>query len=539
MTTARSRLRESLRTLLLPMRPDREGACGRGLRSALAAEGIIPDDFLRWITLRKQEWVDKGEAPVALRRVVRKVLERADATIGPTLAESYFDIHEGLLSSHHLSHAQATALLTHALLIGDLANLARSSAAQIAQVLSVRDPPSKASRRTVSEILRGLEALPGFTTRMIEHQFNRDSASEPAILSDAGIITSTQIVSEAARSLGFTGDISLSLTALAPPSELGAFVPYLQMLHYQAAIAEFIDHTPTDIYEFSPRGVRGEWLFANYPVGFAEAGNPFLNNAKAVERLTESWARSKKEAQYPAARALVEVLAGLEIMGFAARRELARYLRIWLHRILRFTRAIPNPVPAALTAAQIDQLLKFVSDSNTKTFGILEQRLLDAVGVLRFTAAQGWRPRGIGDAVNATNVSRRKLGDIDFQHPANRVIEAFEAHGGTVTQAYLEGHLFTVRKILPLRLDELEGVEDRAAWNIRVTLLGHDIEIPPHQDVMIDDVTLHVSVTTFADFLEGSQTEPDIAQSIATHVLQPLRERRTPSEVRDALLAVI
>src|SRR5690606_19731858 len=121
------------------------------------------------------------------------------------------------------------------------------------------------------------------------------------------------------------------------------------------------------------------WLFDSYPDVLASAANPFLNNAKSVERADIGWVRMKKKAERPGTAALECILSNLEMMGFAARRELSRLIRLWLHRVLRAARDTVSPLPEVFTERQWLRVLEFVRTRNSTTYGILEQRVVDAI----------------------------------------------------------------------------------------------------------------------------------------------------------------
>ena len=63
---------------------------------------------------------------------------------------------------------------------------------------------------------------------------------------------------------------------------------------------------------------------------------------------------------------------------------------------------------------------------------------------------RGWRSHGIGDSVNASNVSRRKIGDAEFQHATEKTVVAYESHAGRLTDVYVDGHVETLRRVIPL-----------------------------------------------------------------------------------------
>lgn len=236
--------------------------------------------------------------------------------------------------------------------------------------------------------------------------------------------------------------------------------------------------------------------------------------------------------------ALLTVLEGLQEMGFSARRELAWWIRIWLHRIIRTAGMIPLALPESLNNDQIANLVGAVADGNTATFGVLEQRVLDAIAT---TIHPGWRQRGVGDPVNATNISSAKLGDCDFLDVASTSVHAYESHGGILSPIYVERHIATLRKSILRRIYELTAVADVNAWGATINFVAHGIigQIPQRETVQ--GLTIQIRATTFADFLRQHAAEitPQIAVAVERHVLAPLREQRTPNEVRQAFLEII
>jgi hypothetical protein len=267
----------------------------------------------------------------------------------------------------------------------------------------------------------------------------------------------------------------------------------------------------------------------------ATAGNPFLNNAKSVERVTISWVRSKRIAERPGATALLAILEGLEVMGFAARRELARAIRLWLLRAMRLAEPLLVPLPATYDMPTWERILARAAMANTATFGVLEQRIVDAAAALRLQDAIGWRARGVGASVNATNVSQRKIGDCDFQHALDRRLEAFEAHGGNLSQVYIEEHLRTMRKIIPARAEELSGIADLGEWQATVLFVAHTISAPPiDAPLIIAGLSVKIETSTYEEIV-GELLQDATAVHLNNYILTPIREKRTPVEVRQVL----
>lgn len=540
-------LRQPLRLLLLPMKAGSEAACALRLKFELKALQVLSKDYMSWVELQLENWRTQGTPSRDLKRVFRGLIlasHPADSGFipGQLLADQYFSLHEKLMNDHLMSHEEAVAFLTHSFLIAHLAESEKLSAAQISNVLSQRDHRAKFSRQAVTTALQVMRIDSAVTEAAIISLFRRDAAQELYVLADADFDTAAEIAADAGYKLGFTGDLYASLKVLNPTlTEDGIrspFTPYLQILHYQCLIAEFADHAVKDIYEFSPRGRKGEWLHQQYPDSISGAANPFLNNAKSVEILDTSWVRAKKTGERPGALALLTILDGMQAMGFAARRELAWRIRLWLHRIIRLAGMTPTMLPVGFQNSHAVRLLAAISEKNTQTFGILEQRLVDTLAVL---SHPGWRAKGIGAPVNATNLSSYRFGDCEFVNSAEASIQAYESHGGTLTGIYVQQHLATLRKSIIKRRSELEAVADIENWTVKITFVAHEIlgDIP--ELVNIAGLDICIKAIAFSDFIQERMPiiNDDYIAALNLNILTPLREQRTPNEVRTRLLDII
>lgn len=534
--TAPGQLRQSLRMLLLPIPVGREAACGRVLLDELRVERLLSSDFRSWLELQLGSWKDTGKPSLSLSRIVVAILREANSGTTPSLAEKYFRVHERLISEHLMSHQEARAFLSSAFLMLDLARRELFSAAQISKLLERRDERVQFSRQAMTLLLESVGLKPEISVDDVSRLFVKDKNIELFAFADADIETAGQLVADGARSLGFSDDIQAALRTLAPAENLAAFPPYLQVLHYQCTIAEFYDHAITDLYEFSPRGLAAGWLFNSYPTSLVNAGNPFLNNMKSVGRIDSTWARSKKQTELPGATALLQILVGLEAMSFAARRELANLVRLWIHRVMRLSAPLAVRLPAVIFPEQIARMLNRVGHANTETYGVIEQRIVDAIAVRNHPPSDGWRGRGLSDSVNATNVSKRKIGDCDFQHPVQMRIEAYEAHGGELTDVYVDEHLRTLQKVMIMRIDELEGVADLSLWSASVTFVAHRLSVTSRAPVMIAGVSISLRFITFADFIESAVNTPGESPNWTQWLIEPIGQRRTPLEVRKKFL---
>lgn len=506
----------------------------------LESMGIDVDDVPTWLDLEIDSWRASRRPSRQLEAVVFAFIGAGDDDLAGLLAERYFGLHARLAKEPLLGHEGASALLSHARLIALLAANENLSAAQIAKLIAVRDARTPVVWRHIDAILGRLDRKPSLQLEDVKTVNEVDRALELELFADADDSTCIEMVAEAAQRLGFPGDLRSELLVLFP-QEAPPKGPYLQMLHFQCVLAEFYDHDLSAIYEFNPRGEASEWLFAQYPDSLNVAGNPFLNNAKSVDKLGREWARSKDTARRAEAHALVGVIEGLDGMGFAARRELASWVRRILVHQIRLAEGVSIDVPDELTSEQARRLVDAIRAEETKTRGILEQRILDACCSLRHPNPD-WIARGLKDSVNTTNVSRRKCGDCDFQDSVNRRVIAYEAHAGRLTDLYVRAHLRTVAAVLQGRQREwAENVGPDLAWELRIVFVAHDIDLRElHLTEEIQGVQVEVEALTFAQVLaEFDAHDSSTLVSLRDYVLGPLSRPRTPDPVRRTLLRLI
>jgi hypothetical protein len=502
----------------------------------LADVGVAEDERPAWLELRAKEWSDGRRADGKFADVVAAALKTGDPVFGRELAESYFDMHHVLVVSYLMSHDEARAFLSHARLMAALAKEEHASAAQIARMLAARDRRVPFTWRSVQQLLGRTKCKPQLILEEVQALWADDAAVEQALFADADACTSAQLLGRAGITLGFDDDLESHALALYP-TDGSVHGPYLQILHFVCTIAEFYDHALSYGYEFAPRGKVAKWVFDQYPPTLAEAGNPMLNNAKGVDRLDLGWAQSRDE-RLEQAQALASVISGLEEMGFAARQELAAWLRRWLHHVFRLVGPLKYRLPTSATAAQVRQLIAAVQKGETATHGIVEQRVVDAAGAY-FHRGLAWRARGVGDSVNASNLSRRKLGDCDFQDAVQRSIESYEAHAGVLTELYFEGHSRTLQRALALRIEEeLKGIAEPSRWTVLVTFVAHGFTFTPPPPQTFHGVRVEVKFVTYEQLFKNIRAA-QLKAAVNAHVLAPLNAKRTPEAARRAVLAAI
>lgn len=532
--------REAFRWLQLPVPIDKEDLALESAIDELAELGIAPEDIPTWLDLEISAWKETGTPSARLEGVVATYIVAADDGDGEILAEGYFRLHKRLAAEPLLGHEEATAVLSHARLMGLLAKNEKLSSARIASLIAARDQRAPAAWQQVGTILGQLDCRPALGRADIESVFEADHELELQVFADADLTVCVEMVADAAKKLGFPGDLRSPLKVLllnrGQPNG-----PYLQMLHYQCVIAEYFDHVLSAIYEFSPRGEAARWLFERYPDSLEVKDNPFLNNAKSVDRLNSEWARSKKQGQVRESHALVAIIDGLDSMGFAARRELAAWLRRLLMRKIRLAIGEAVKLPDSLTASEAKSLLSRLAERESNTWGILEQRVVDALTAIKHPSPK-WIARGLGDSVNATNMSRRKCGDCEYQLTDDRRVVAYEAHAGRLTDLYIKAHLRSLTSVLESRLKEWEdNVGPGLTWEVEVVFVAHDIsQVAVPVSKAIGDVAVVVRAVEFQDLAGGVDVaDAAVLESVQHHILEPLAMRRTPDAVRDTMLEMI
>lgn len=279
-------------------------------------------------------------------------------------------------------------------------------------------------------------------------------------------------------------------------------------------------------------------LFNLYPDSMTRAANPFLNNAKSVGQVNFPWAAAKKNQEFPGAAALFSILDGLDEMGYAARQELALWIRCYIHRYMVEAEPLDVPLPESIPTDACFNLLSNIAVRNTATRGIIEQRVVDSLTSLIHLESNGWKSRGIGDSVNASNLSKKKLGDCDFQNAIENKVVAYEAHGGALTQTYLDEHLRTLPKVAKPRIEEWSTFSSSADWEVEIVFVAHSFDAEQPSNFEIEGVNFSIMFITYSDLICSLDKER-FHEVVNTHVLSPLGEKNTPSSVRQALLDLL
>lgn len=532
MLSINNELSSEIKSLLLPLLPAKEEVVLHALKENLEESGVQEEDFCMFVRSEAQKWAENGVPSQRFKSAIEvAILHSGDEGYGK-VSEVYFDVHAILIGRHLMPHDMASAFLSHAFLIYDLALREKMSAAQIAIVMAARDARVHFNRQSVRDFLLKINEVPKIEAEFVLELHASDADKEQAYFSDSSLQDCLDRVSAVATRLGFPGDIKKNLDVLYRDGEKD-YIPYIQIIHYQMVIAEAYDHALTDFYEFLPRGQAAKSLFDFYPDVLVNAGNPFLNNAKSVDRVTEGWARSKKLKELPGAMALYEILSGMERLGFSAKRELAELVRMWIERLIRLSDSSGVEIPENIDASQIANFETMLGNGQTQTRGVLEQRYVDAWCMARYHSNAAVMHRGVGDSVNTTNISRRKLGDCDFQDNQAKVVYAYEAHGGNLTDIYFQEHMRTFEKILIERKKEWAAYSEVDDWKVELIFVCHDFEGDGEQDALLQGVEVKIRKVKFSELV--SEISLSRRQDVFKNFfIDPLNFRHVPEFIKQA-----
>lgn len=530
-------LRETLRYLLLPISFEREDDCIAVIKKIMIKSSVDEDSIAVYLRNLHEDWKSTGKVDPKFEYIISEVLKIANPVNGQLFSEKYFDIHATLQSNPFISFELSTIVLSHLRLISILAIHEKMSSAKISNVLnSVDNRLSVVSWKEIQLVLRKLKFLPEIDIKKCEALYEIDETLEVENFADADLIDSSFIVGQVAENLRFPYDAEQLLNKLS--SEDNTHLPYLQILHYQCLISEFYDHVLSVPYEFSPRGNAANWLFGKWD-NLVPTINPMLNNAKAVDLLDKNWARSRKTNEFENANVLVDLLQGIDGMGFAASQELTSWIRQWLVRYIRINSVEIIPIPNDFDYDTIVKFLRLIGSKPTATFGILEQRLVDVIASLLHSNSN-WRARGLKDSVNTNNTSKRKLGDNDFQDIASKTIIAYEAHGGRLNRVYYEGHIKTFARSFARRMEELESISDIEDWSIIVNFVAFAFEEGLENSFVVKGVTINVEFVTFDELIDMSDLNTDaLKYSFNSLFVEVINHRRTPVSVREKVMSYL
>jgi len=552
----------AVRGLLLPTTPGASKEIEARVKARLLAIDVPEEDHARWLKAEQRGWFESGQPSQQLKTLVKIVIFdttketesfsvpssslKADGMLDAVerLATRYFETHKKLVVEQLLENEVAHQLLSHAGTIIRMRLLDRMSASEIARWITAADTRQPTSWKSIQYILQEMRCDPKISQADAMSCFQYDTDMESGVFGDQTNAECIDYISGLAADLGVHGDIGLWLNDLTGEDN---HPPYVVMLHYRLTIQNFFDHALSYLYEFTPRGAATIALKEKY----VEAGslhiegNPFLNNAKAVERADFNWVLAKKDNK-PAVRALSGILMALEGVGPAVKSDLCSLIRQYLCRLLRLKREAGSPLASSIEALTEDSLTKLVTNAakgNSGTTGILEQRLVEIWASAQHD--EDWSVRGIGDSVFAANTFRRKFGDCEFELPVRPEpkIIAYEAHGGKLTAHYVNDHIYTFGRVLEKRSELMKSISPLEHWSAEVIFVAHSFDDKAIElgEFSISDknggeMNVGIKYKSFAE-IAGEIVEAGIESANST--LLPLNTHLVHPSVREKINALI
>jgi hypothetical protein len=540
----RRTLGDVLNELQLPIDAALESAALSVVTGLTSARNWSESDAAVLMDEALDDWAATGAPNPTLVRVTTAVLalgQQSNASIdGPTYFQVYQRLRDGTTDWIGLSHTVARRLLSRTTLIAHLLATEKLSCSQVARLLQATEASLDVPHPAVSVIARALHLNPELNASAAGTElWNADQARSLSLFPDSSVDESCEVAGlEAAKwvpeadTTRLLRELSRSRTGIAG----NVFWPYLQILNWCCVPIEFYDHPASYLYEFSPRGHIALALFARYP---AVTGNPVLNNAKAVQTLNSTWARNRGGDD---AQALVALLNLLESLPFAARRQVARLFRAWLCRVIELETVQPVLIQGPLAQPGFDSVVDFVTANETNTQGVIEQRVVDCLSTLAFSS-HGWRAKGIGDGINASNLSRHKLGDVEFANLDERTAVALEAHGGHLSGTYVKDHQRSLARIVHQRLAESwEDLDEPSNWSVKVLFVAHSRDATglPSSEVL-HGVSITYEYWTYGELRNAAITASDEITKISVFnalVVDALNKPTVRQSARDKFLSI-
>ncbi len=537
--------RQVVRSLQLPVPYGHDNDVYHAVNDALSTGSEnTPDDVALALSDGIEEWSQTGKPPKYVRTAVRATLSLFNDTYAVN-DEAYFKTYSKLREGNKrdfraVPHETAIRLLSRTRTIGYLVDQERYSCSQIALTLAATEKSLTVSYKAVQAITGALGVTPALDESAAGKSLREtDSDRAKLIFADSDDRESCTVAAEhigvlAPDAMRHVED-SLVTMLEAPQTRKDAQWSYFQILHWCITPLEFYDHPASFLYEFSPRSNLAAQIMEFYP---ASTGNAILNNAKAVSAFDRSWANNRYAID---GHAVVSLLELLESLPFVARRDVARILRSWLVRIVELTKDPYQALPEMFYDDYV-ALSEYLAEHDTGTQGVIEQRAVDALSVLAY-GGTGWVPRGLGDSVNASNLSRKKLGDIEFANLDLRRAVALEAHGGPLSPAYVRAHQKSLARIIDMRLeDSWAALDEPSNWSIEVVFIAHGLagSLPTSEVISEVPVTYtYIDYKTFIDSTLKSHGPEIVASSFDTYFLAAMNEPRVRESAREQVVKLV
>lgn len=531
---------------LLPLSPTQLEQAKCEVLAELQKKGLSPEEGEIQLEACFADWLDETET--RLSESILQILDHASwfsrlerpRKSSPGLL--YVRIVNRLSKQSRTSRRSAAITMSYLPLIIHLSQDFQISAAGISEILNKSDRRLLLHWKGIKRIFSELR----MDQRIEESQFDdliaRDKSVSDTSFIDADVSTIIEILESESDVFELGISFRSSINELLMPDHGKAFVPYLQALFYLCVITEYYDHPLEYLYTFNPRGNVANAIFDVFPSVMASAGNPILNNFKAIDRLSYDWARSRDD--YPKqANALVDIVAGLSSLSFGSRRYLAQKFRGALLKFIEIQCPEDETIPQINSVQSIRHSLDVISVAETYTKGVIEQRICDFLAQLIYPKSR-WRSRGLCDPVNATNTSSMKLGDVDFQSVDERKCVAIEAHAGKLTSVYLKEHFRTLWKNLPRRMEEWIRIAELDEWTLEIVFVVHENACNSPGEVPEVSVSNFIKILTYREFIEDALSCSDlqdleIVSLFNKLVIDVLNQGNTPLAVKQKMIGIL
>lgn len=461
---------------------------------------VKAEDCLISLDADVTDWLQNLKASDRLRVAIHSALTATTPTYFENNALDFPDFVAKIAASYGLPAQDAVKLSSQLALVKTLAEDFQYSSSSITTILDSKVQVEKLNTYLIQDMGKYIGKTSSIDQNSVDQIFDNDARLSLTFFADAELTDIVEILNLTAETLNMPSIGTYF-------SNLAEHDPYVQMLHWQAILIEFQDFDPSLLYEFSPRGVVARHLFEKHEaVGLGTGGNPFLNNAKSAYAADTQWAMQKKPAQRPLAISLSDTLQSLKFQSYQGRKSMATLLRWAIHKLLDIrANTDQNLIPLQSGIGNnyrpelIESWLNFTAAANTETKGIFEQRCVDYL-VARIFQGKDVEIRGLKDSVNASNLSRMKFGDEEVMDVPNATIDAYEPHGGILSQVYVDEHLRSMSKVMAGRRHELEMVAPLSDWTFNVIFVAHGSEID-FQEHEVLDATVHLHIESYSDLI--------------------------------------
>ncbi len=397
-----------------------------------------------------------------LRDVMREAIS-VDANM-ETLAAGYFKLEKKLEEKSYMTKDHAVALIGSAPLIRTLVVEQHLGLDRIKGIINVPGATYDAIKSVLSEL--GLK--PSFDVADVPALHEADVNDVAGLFGDTlpedADVTFKGLLGNFARSAEL-GDNVTELVYV-------GFEPYLFMLYYELLTLESTDRFPgRAIYEHGPRSAKVKELWNSMYNPTQE--NPYLNNAKSVYSLDEAWAETKLSNETQNGSLMLagtfEILAELP---YTTRRRVAHLIRCYL--VLMASKNQEATELAPITPEGIRSFVERVSEKNSCTKGVLDQRLVDFLTYCKH-GDDDWHITGLGSSVNESNASGRKYGDVEFLELRDRIeVHAYEAHGGGLRDEYVTDHVHSLAGTVDFYEKDAERRGETYKRNVEIVYVAHD-----------------------------------------------------------------